>query len=141
MCHFFVVYLTNFLKTEEGDSDFLKRKQKDLTNFSKRSKMAEITGKIQQHENEPYCLLTEPEMRFFANLNPMGLLSEKDFTDYWFNKSQEICTRNCKQPPRFPRKSTFPLKSPGIRPNAATMALPQAHYEVTECLWKESLIR
>lgn len=47
----------------------------------------------------------------------MGSASEKEFTDYLFNKSLEIEPRNCKQPPRFPRKSTFSLKSPGIRPN------------------------
>uniref|UniRef100_A0ABK0M1M3 SOS Ras/Rho guanine nucleotide exchange factor 2 n=3 Tax=Rattus norvegicus TaxID=10116 RepID=A0ABK0M1M3_RAT len=117
---FFGIYLTNILKTEEGNSDFLKRKGKDLINFSKRRKVAEITGEIQQYQNQPYCLRTEPEMRrFFENLNPMGLLSEKEFTDYLFNKSHEIEPRNCKQPPRFPRKSTFSLKSPGIRPNAS----------------------
>uniref|UniRef100_A0A2K6F6Z4 SOS Ras/Rho guanine nucleotide exchange factor 2 n=1 Tax=Propithecus coquereli TaxID=379532 RepID=A0A2K6F6Z4_PROCO len=55
--------------------------------------------------------------RFFEHLNPMGSASEKEFTDYLFNKSLEIEPRNCKQPPRFPRKSTFSLKSPGIRPN------------------------
>ncbi|XP_058594963.1 son of sevenless homolog 2 isoform X4 [Neofelis nebulosa] len=55
--------------------------------------------------------------RFFENLNPMGSASEKEFTDYLFNKSLEIEPRNCKQPPRFPRKSTFSLKSPGTRPN------------------------
>jgi hypothetical protein len=31
----------------------------------------------------------------------MGILSEKEFTDYLFNKSLEIEPRNCKQPPRF----------------------------------------
>ena len=39
--------------------------------------------------------------RFFENLNPMGNSSEKEFTDYLFNKSLEIEPRNCKQPPRF----------------------------------------
>ncbi|XP_067592627.1 son of sevenless homolog 2 isoform X4 [Pseudorca crassidens] len=115
---FFGIYLTNILKTEEGNNDFLKKKGKDLINFSKRRKVAEITGEIQQYQNQPYCLRIEPEMRrFFENLNPMGNASEKEFTDYLFNKSLEIEPRNCKQPPRFPRKSTFSLKSPGIRPN------------------------
>ncbi|XP_015425973.1 PREDICTED: son of sevenless homolog 2 isoform X4 [Myotis davidii] len=115
---FFGIYLTNILKTEEGNNDFLKKKGKDLINFSKRRKVAEITGEIQQYQNQPYCLRIEPEMRrFFENLNPMGSASEKEFTDYLFNKSLEIEPRNCKQPPRFPRKSTFSLKSPGIRPN------------------------
>ncbi len=31
----------------------------------------------------------------------MGNMSEKDFSDYLFNKSLEIEPRNCKQPPRF----------------------------------------
>lgn len=39
--------------------------------------------------------------KYFENLNPMGNMSEKEFTDYLFNKSQEIEPRNCKQLPRF----------------------------------------
>ncbi|XP_074146837.1 son of sevenless homolog 2-like [Sminthopsis crassicaudata] len=116
---FFGIYLTNILKTEEGNNDFLKKQGKELINFSKRRKVAEITGEIQQYQNQPYCLQIEAEIRrFFENLNPMGNASEKEFTDYLFNKSQEIEPRNCKQPPRFPRKTTFSLKSPGIRPHA-----------------------
>lgn len=118
MCLFFGIYLTNILKTEEGNNDFLKKKGKDLINFSKRRKVAEITGEIQQYQNQPYCLRIEPDIRrFFENLNPMGSASEKEFTDYLFNKSLEIEPRNCRQPPRFARKSNFSLKSPGIRPN------------------------
>ncbi|CAI5695729.1 son of sevenless homolog 2 [Oreochromis niloticus] len=114
---FFGIYLTNILKTEEGNPDFLKRHGKDLINFSKRRKVAEITGEIQQYQNQPYCLKVEPEMRkFFENLNPMGNMSEKEFTDYLFRKSLEIEPRNCRQPPRFPRKTVYSLKSPGIRP-------------------------
>ncbi|XP_076982925.1 son of sevenless homolog 2 isoform X3 [Tamandua tetradactyla] len=117
---FFGIYLTNILKTEEGNNDFLKKKGKALINFSKRRKVAEITGEIQQYQNQPYCLRIEPDIRrFFENLNPMGSASEKEFTDYLFNKSLEIEPRNCRQPPRFPRKSTFSLKSPGIRPNTS----------------------
>ncbi|KAJ6654006.1 hypothetical protein lerEdw1_007515 [Lerista edwardsae] len=115
---FFGIYLTNILKTEEGNPDFLKRQGKGLINFSKRRKVAEITGEIQQYQNQPYCLRVEPDIRrFFENLNPMGSSPEKEFTDYLFNKSQEIEPRSCKQPPRFPRKTTYSLKSPGIRPN------------------------
>uniref|UniRef100_A0A7N4P883 SOS Ras/Rho guanine nucleotide exchange factor 2 n=1 Tax=Sarcophilus harrisii TaxID=9305 RepID=A0A7N4P883_SARHA len=115
---FFGIYLTNILKTEEGNNDFLKKQGKELINFSKRRKVAEITGEIQQYQNQPYCLRIEAEIRrFFENLNPIGNASEKEFTDYLFNKSQEIEPRNCKQPPRFPRKTTFSLKSPGIRPH------------------------
>uniref|UniRef100_A0A6Q2XR33 Son of sevenless homolog 2 (Drosophila) n=1 Tax=Esox lucius TaxID=8010 RepID=A0A6Q2XR33_ESOLU len=114
---FFGIYLTNILKTEEGNPDFLKRHGKELINFSKRRKVAEITGEIQQYQNQPYCLKVEHDIkRFFENLNPMGSMSEKEFSDYLFNKSQEIEPRNCKQPPRIQRKTTYTLKSPGIRP-------------------------
>ncbi|XP_074069539.1 son of sevenless homolog 2 [Macrotis lagotis] len=116
---FFGIYLTNILKTEEGNNDFLKKQGKELINFSKRRKVAEITGEIQQYQNQPYCLRIESEIRrFFENLNPMGNASDKEFADYLFNKSHEIEPRNCRQPPRFPRKTTFSLKSPGIRPHA-----------------------
>ncbi|CAM4725901.1 unnamed protein product [Leuciscus chuanchicus] len=114
---FFGIYLTNILKTEEGNPDFLKRDGKELINFSKRRKVAEITGEIQQYQNQPYCLKVEHDIkRFFENLNPMENMSEKEFSDYLFNKSLEIEPRNCKQPSRFPRKTTYALKSPGVRP-------------------------
>ncbi|XP_031703158.1 son of sevenless homolog 2 isoform X1 [Anarrhichthys ocellatus] len=114
---FFGIYLTNILKTEEGNPDFLKRHGKELINFSKRRKVAEITGEIQQYQNQPYCLKVEHEIRrFFENLNPMGNRSEKEFYDYLFKMSLDIEPRNCRQAPRFPRKTMYTLKSPGIRP-------------------------
>ncbi|XP_061584134.1 son of sevenless homolog 1-like isoform X7 [Cololabis saira] len=125
---FFGIYLTNILKTEEGNPDFLRRHGKDLINFSKRRKVAEITGEIQQYQNQPYCLRVENDIRkFFENLNPMEDLSEKDFTDYLFNKSLEIEPRNTRSLPRFAKKYTYTLKTPGIRPTPArtgTMRLP-----------------
>ncbi|XP_028256205.1 son of sevenless homolog 1 isoform X1 [Parambassis ranga] len=117
---FFGIYLTNILKTEEGNPDFLRRHGKDLINFSKRRKVAEITGEIQQYQNQPYCLRVENDIRkFFENLNPMDDLSEKDFADHLFNKSLEIEPRNARSLPRFAKKYTCPLKSPGIRPTSA----------------------
>uniref|UniRef100_A0A8C9EHH7 Son of sevenless homolog 1 n=2 Tax=Pavo cristatus TaxID=9049 RepID=A0A8C9EHH7_PAVCR len=112
------IYLTNILKTEEGNPEFLKRHGKELINFSKRRKVAEITGEIQQYQNQPYCLRVEFDIRrFFENLNPMGSSMETEFTDYLFNKSLEIEPRNVKPPPRFPKKYSYPLKSPGVRPS------------------------
>ncbi|TKC36140.1 hypothetical protein EI555_002597 [Monodon monoceros] len=115
---FFGIYLTNILKTEEGNPEVLKRHGKELINFSKRRKVAEITGEIQQYQNQPYCLRVESDIkRFFENLNPMGNSMEKEFTDYLFNKSLEIEPRNPKPLPRFPKKYSYPLKSPGVRPS------------------------
>ncbi|XP_013889249.1 son of sevenless homolog 1 [Austrofundulus limnaeus] len=117
---FFGIYLTNILKTEEGNPDFLRRHGKDLINFSKRRKVAEITGEIQQYQNQPYCLRLENDIRkFFENLNPMEDMSEKDFADHLFNKSLEIEPRNTRSLPRFAKKYFCPLKSPGIRPTSA----------------------
>ncbi|KAM9315876.1 son of sevenless homolog 1 isoform 2-T2 [Gastrophryne carolinensis] len=112
------IYLTNILKTEEGNPDFLKRHGKELVNFSKRRKVAEITGEIQQYQNQPYCLQVEVDIRrFFENLNPMGNIAEKEFEDYLFKKSLEIEPRNAKTLPRFQKKYNYPLKSPGVRPS------------------------
>ncbi|KAL4641318.1 hypothetical protein GN956_G11942 [Arapaima gigas] len=116
---FFGIYLTNILKTEEGNPDFLKRHGKDLINFSKRRKVAEITGEIQQYQNQPYCLRVENDIRkFFENLNPMEDKMEKEFTDYLFNKSLEIEPRSARTLPRFAKRYNYTLKSPGVRPSS-----------------------
>ncbi|XP_060570683.1 son of sevenless homolog 1-like isoform X2 [Ruditapes philippinarum] len=114
---FLGMYLTNILKTEEGNPDFLKRDQEGLINFSKRRKVAEITGEIQQYQNQPYCLKVESDIReFFENLEPLEGRDEKSFNDYLYEKSLEIEPRNCKQIPKFPKKFNYSIKSPGIRP-------------------------
>ncbi|XP_072516084.1 son of sevenless homolog 1 isoform X2 [Salminus brasiliensis] len=117
---FFGIYLTNILKTEEGNPDFLKRHGKELINFSKRRKVAEITGEIQQYQNQPYCLRVENDIRkFFENLNPMEEKTEKEFADHLFNKSLEIEPRNARSLPRFIKRFSYPLKSPGVRPSSS----------------------
>ncbi|XP_077999337.1 son of sevenless homolog 2-like [Glandiceps talaboti] len=112
---FFGMYLTNILHIEEGNPDCLRE---GIINFSKRRKVAEITGEIQQYQNQPYCLAVEHDIRaFFENLNPMGAMTEKELTDSLYEKSMEIEPRNSKQPTKFPRKTDYQLRSPGIKPS------------------------
>ncbi|CAB4027132.1 son of sevenless homolog 1-like [Paramuricea clavata] len=113
---FFGMYLSNILKIEDGNPDFLPNYPEGMINFSKRRKVAEITGEIQQYQNQPYCLKEETTIcSYLENLDPIENRTDKELEDDFYETSLKMEPRNCKQLPKFPRKTDYNLKGPGIK--------------------------
>lgn len=116
---FLGLYLTNIVKTEEGNPDFLP-KAPGLINFNKRRRVAEFTGEIQQYQNQPYNLQVVPEIKkFLQNLQVYEGRDKDKLEDYLYALSLEIEPKNVKVP-KYPRRFDFSVKSPGIKPSASS---------------------
>ncbi|XP_039251718.2 son of sevenless homolog 1-like [Styela clava] len=112
-------FLTNILKTEEGNPHLLPNypENLELINFSKRRKVAAIMLEVQQYQAMPYNLTSVQTIKdFFINLDPLDGRTDKQFNDHLFHTSLKIEPRE-DRPPKFPRSFTDKeIKSPGTVP-------------------------
>lgn len=125
--------MTNILKTEEGNPDFLGNNSDGLINFSKRRMVAGITGEIQKYQDTPYNLEMEPIIRqFIEELDPLAGKTDEEFRNYLYDLSLKIEPRNSKQPPKFPRLTDVSLRSPGIKPSTRPSGLRWSTSQISE---------
>src|SRR6266542_1349022 len=73
------VYLTDLTFIEDGNPNTLK-KSRQLINFSKRMKTAEVIREIQQYQSVPYCLTPVPEIQMFIRSH---LQDSRDVSDLY----------------------------------------------------------
>jgi son of sevenless-like protein len=66
---FLGIYLQDLTFIEDGNSNIIKKQQKDLINFAKREKTAEVIREIQQYQTLFYKLKTVDEMQVFIRAN------------------------------------------------------------------------
>lgn len=133
---FLGVYLSNILKAEEGNPDFLPNCPDGIINFSKRRMVADITGEIQKYQNMPYNLQIQPQIKkFIEELDPFAGRTDQELKDHLYESSLMIEPRQAKQPTKFVRKSDIHLKSPGIKAGSRTQSMgrkPSSSSQMTD---------
>lgn len=114
---FIGVFLTQLVQIGEGNPDYLDS-DKTIINLSKRRKTWEIVCEVLRFQNVPYCLVMEGSIRsYLESIDPFKGIPKNDsvpkIDDYLFDQSLIIEPRN-EELPRFPRKYSYSLKSPGV---------------------------
>jgi son of sevenless-like protein len=82
---FLGIYLQDLTFIEDGNSDYLKT-SKDLINFAKRAKTAEVIREIQQYQSTHYQLTTVDEIQAFIQTNLQSTRDEEQL----YNESLKL---------------------------------------------------